>query len=298
MRLAKGHGTENDFVILADPDGARDLQPGLVARLCDRHAGIGADGVLRAVRTAAKGGAGLGGPATAGDAGLAAGADGGRNGGAAPEWFMDYRNADGSLAEMCGNGIRVFARYLLGEGLASGPEFTVATRSGYRRVREEPSGDITVDMGPATALGPGRAVLDGRLREGLRVSVGNPHLACLVHDPLESFDLSAAPDLDPAAFPEGGNLELVLVTGPAAASMRVYERGSGETRSCGTGAVAAALAAAQSAGQDQGVWEVTLPGGMLTVTLDAGTSWLTGPAVLVAEGELDPSWLAAATASR
>ncbi len=297
MRFAKGHGTENDFVILADPDGAQDLPPQLVARLCDRHAGIGGDGVLRVVRTAAAGAAGGdgGGPAAAGDASLAAGPGPGASG--APEWFMDYRNADGSLAEMCGNGIRVFARYLLGEGLASGPEFTVATRSGYRRVREEPSGDITVDMGPATVLGPGRAVLGGRLREGLRVSVGNPHLACLVHEPLESFDLSAAPDLDPAAFPDGGNLELVRVTGPAAASMRVHERGSGETRSCGTGAVAAALAAAQSAGQVQGVWEVTLPGGMLTVTLDAGTSWLTGPAVLVAEGELDPSWLAAAAAS-
>jgi diaminopimelate epimerase len=298
MRFAKGHGTENDFVILADPEGSRELPPELVARLCDRHAGIGADGVLRVVRTAAAGLPGAGGPATAGDAGPAPGLDGSRNGRVVPEWFMDYRNADGSPAEMCGNGIRVFARYLLREGLASGPEFTVATRAGYRRVREEPSGDITVDMGPVTALGAGRAVLDGRLREGLRVSVGNPHLACMVHEPLDTFDLSAPPDLDPAAFPEGGNLELVRVTGPAAASMRVHERGSGETRSCGTGAVAAAVAAAHAAGQDRGVWEITLPGGMLTVTLDAGTSWLTGPAVLVAEGELDPAWLAAATAAR
>ena len=299
MRFAKGHGTENDFVILADPDGTRDLPPHLVARLCDRHAGIGGDGVLRVVRTAAAGAAGTGspgGPATAGDAGLAAGPGPSAGGRQVPEWFMDYRNADGSLAEMCGNGIRVFARYLIEEGLAGGPEFTVATRSGYRRVRDEPSGDITVDMGPATALGPGRAVLDGRLREGLRVSVGNPHLACLVHEPLETFDLSESPDLDPAAFPEGGNLELVRLTGPAAASMRVHERGSGETRSCGTGAVAAALAAAHAIGQDRGVWEVTLPGGVLTITLDPDTSWLTGPAVLVAEGELDPSWLAAATA--
>ena len=268
MRFAKGHGTENDFVILADPENAGTLPPGLVARLCDRRAGIGADGVLRAVRTGSREG---------------------------PEWFMDYRNADGSLAEMCGNGIRVFARYLIEEGLASGPDFTVGTRSGFRRIREEANGDITADMGPATSLGPGRAVLGGRVWEGLRISVGNPHLACLVHEPLADFDLSAAPELDPAAFPEGGNLELVQVTGPVTASMRVHERGSGETRSCGTGAVAAALAAATAAGQDTGSWEVSVPGGLLSVTLEAETSWLTGPAVLVAEGELDPAWLAAAS---
>jgi diaminopimelate epimerase len=195
---------------------------------------------------------------------------------------------------MCGNGIRVFARYLVEAGLASGPEFTVATRSGFHRVREETSGDISAEMGPATPLGPGRAVLGGRVWDGLRVSVGNPHLACLAYEPLAAFDLSAAPDLDPAAFPEGGNLELVQVTGAGSASMRVYERGSGETRSCGTGAVAAAVAAARAASQDTGVWEVSLPGGALTVTLEADTSWLTGPAVLVAEGELDPVWLAAA----
>lgn len=274
MRFAKGHGTENDFVILPDPEGTHSLQAGLVARLCDRHAGIGADGVLRAVRTASL-------PGAAGE--QAAQAD----------WFMDYRNADGSLAEMCGNGIRVFTRYLIEAGLATEREFTVATRSGFRRVREEANGDITADMGPATALGPGRAVLGGRVWEGLRVSVGNPHLACLVHEPLDAIDVSAVPELDPVAFPEGGNLELVRVTGPATAVMRVHERGSGETRSCGTGAVAAALAAARSSGQDEGVWQVGVPGGLLTVTLAAGTSWLTGPAVIVAEGELNPGWLAA-----
>jgi diaminopimelate epimerase len=301
MRFAKGHGTENDFVILADPGDSRDLPAGLVARLCDRHAGIGADGVLRAVRTDRLRGIAPGAPVTAIPQ-SATGQPGSPARGPAPaaerlqgaEWFMDYRNADGSLAEMCGNGIRVFARYLIEAGLASGPEFTVATRSGFHRVREESNGDITVEMGPATALGPGRAVLGGRVWDGLRVSVGNPHLACLVHEPLAAFDLSAAPDLDPVAFPEGGNLELVQVTGTGTASMRVYERGSGETRSCGTGAVAAAVAAARAASQDKGVWEVSLPGGTLTVTLETDTSWLTGPAVLVAEGELDPVWLAAA----
>jgi diaminopimelate epimerase len=278
--FAKGHGTENDFVILPDPRAEHELTPALAARLCDRRAGIGADGVLRVVRTAA----------------LPSGGPGGTD---EAEWFMDYRNADGSISEMCGNGIRVFARYLLEHGLAAGPSFAVATRSGARQVRAEPDGRITVDMGPASVLGPGRTVIGGAVRDGLRVSVGNPHLACLVDDALDKFDLAAPPGLDPAEFPEGGNVELVRVTGPASLSMRVHERGSGETRSCGTGAVAAAAAAASATSSATktvpGQWHVTVPGGALTVTLDARTSWLTGPAVIVAEGELDPDWLAAAS---
>jgi len=302
MRFAKGHGTGNDFVILVDPAGERGLSPGLAARLCDRRAGIGADGVLRAVRTGAPAG-GLGmGPAGSGSAAAAAPNGGpGSPAGPGPEWFMDYRNSDGSTAEMCGNGIRVFARYLAGRGLATGPAFTVATRSGPRRVRLEEGGDVTVEMGRVTVLGPGRAVLGGPgglACEGLRVSVGNPHLACLVDAPLAGFDLAGQPLLDPAQFPEGGNVELVQVTGPGTAEMRVHERGSGETRSCGTGAVAAAAVAAVAAGQDQGSWQVSVPGGQLTVLLEPGASWLRGPAVIVAEGELDDSWLTAATAGR
>ena len=283
MRFAKGHGTENDFVILPDPGDLASLPATLVARLCDRHAGLGADGVLRVVRTGA----------------LAAGTTAAQYGDSA-EWFMDYRNADGSVAEMCGNGLRVFARYLLDHGMAEGPAFTVATRAGLRRVRVEPGGSITADMVPVTVLGPGSAVSGGTVFDGLRVSVGNPHLACLVDAPLDKFDLSAPPELDPEQFPDGANLELVQLTGPGSLAMRVHERGSGETRSCGTGVVAAAAAAtAAAAGQAAGTgargstsWQVSVPGGQLTVRLDATTSWLTGPAVIVAEGELAPSWLA------
>jgi len=332
MRFAKGHGTENDFVILLDPDGREGLTRALAARLCDRRAGIGADGVLRAVRItamaepattgtagsgaagggAAGGGAAGGGAAVDGAAGNSTGGNGTAGNGSAgtgvpgpgaepgPEWFMDYRNADGSVAEMCGNGIRVFARYLAEHGLTEGKEFTVATRSGPRRVRlDGPGGDgvVTVDMGRVAVLGPGSAVVGGRSHDGLRVSVGNPHLVCLVDGPPSSFDLSRPPGLDPGQFPEGGNVELVQLTGPRSVAMRVYERGSGETRSCGTGAVAAATAAASAAptetGQEWDPWSVTVPGGELTVTLDAGRAWLTGPAVIVAEGELDPAWLAA-----
>ena len=280
MRFAKGHGTENDFVILLDPEGSGGLTAGLTARLCDRRAGIGADGVLRAVRAAASGIAGRanGGPEAAGGAG-------------GPEWFMDYRNADGSVAEMCGNGVRVFARYLVRHGLADGPEFTVATRSGPRLIRMCTDGGVSVGMGAVAVLGPGSAVIDGQTYPGLRVSVGNPHLACLVEGPLAAFGLSRPPGLDPGQFPEGGNVELVQVTGPASVAMRVHERGSGETRSCGTGAVAAAAAAASAIGSGDGTWDVRVPGGDLKVTLEAGRAWLTGPAVIVAEGELDSSWL-------
>jgi diaminopimelate epimerase len=266
MRFAKGHGTQNDFVIVLDPDDSHALTADLAARLCDRRAGIGGDGVLRAVRR-------------------------GRPG--APGWFMDYRNADGSLAEMCGNGVRVFARYLVAHGLAEPPEFTVATRAGDRRVRMEPDGQITVDMGAVTVLGPGQAGISGRTYQGLRISAGNPHLACLVDQPLADLDLTLPPTLDRGQFPDGANVELIRLTGRGTLAMRVHERGSGETRSCGTGAVAAAAAATRAQAQHEGSWQVTVPGGTLSAVITADSSRLTGPAVIVAEGELDPGWLAA-----
>jgi diaminopimelate epimerase len=285
MRFAKGHGTGNDFVILPDPDDQLTLSPELAARLCDRHAGLGADGVLRAVRRAA----GTGGP---GDPdGLA-----GRAGPAGPGWFMDYRNADGSTAEMCGNGVRVFARYLLDRGLVAGPVIEVATRAGTRQLREEADGQLTVDMGAVTMLGTGSAVVGGRTCRGLALSVGNPHLACLVSEPLAGFDLSPPPVLDPGQFPDGANVELLRVTGPGQIEMRVHERGSGVTQSCGTGAVAAAAAAAFAAGEWPArrprSWLVDVTGGRLAVTPSVTASLLTGPAVIVAEGDLDCVWLA------
>jgi len=261
MRFAKGHGTGNDFLILPDPDDSLALSPELIARLCDRRTGLGADGVLRAVRMA---------PA---------------------EWFMDYRNADGSIAEMCGNGVRVFARYLLARGLADGPAFAVATRAGTRQVRVESGGEITVDMGAPVVLGRGGAVVGGTECEGLAVSLGNPHLSCLVDVPVAEFDLSAPPVVDSGQFPEGVNVEVVQVTGDRQVEMRVYERGSGATLSCGTGAVAAAVAAGNGQAGPVGTWTVQVPGGRLVVALGVATSLLTGPAVIVAEGELDEAWL-------
>jgi diaminopimelate epimerase len=321
MRFAKGHGTENDFVLLPDFEDALALTPALVTRLCDRRAGLGGDGVLRVVLAAAQS-AGGGGNDGAGNGESGYGESGyGLDGTDEPpaEWYMDYRNADGSVAEMCGNGIRVFARYLLDHGLVRDLAFTVGTRSGPRRVRAEPDGSITAEMGVPAILGTGRAVIGGLEYAGLRVSLGNPHLAVLASTPVAGFDLSAAPLLDPAEFPQGANVEVVRVTGRRQAEMRVYERGSGPTRSCGTGAVAAAVAAAiASAGlgagaglalpaglmpaaipetASGGTWTVDVPGGRLAVTLIGTASLLTGPAVIVAEGELDDGWLSGADGS-
>ena len=317
MHFAKGHGTENDFVILPDPDGELDLTPALVRRLCDRRAGIGADGVLRIVEVEVLAAAliesgpgafraaepasdtltsaaatALASPAAIAAAGAPIGQTPSRP---AVQWFMDYRNADGSVAEMCGNGARVFARYLVGHGLAYGPEFAIETRGGTRLVRMEPDGQVTVDMGPASVLGPGQAEVGGLTRDGVRISVGNPHLACMVDAPVDDDDWAAPPELDPVLFPDGANVELVRLTGERSAQMSVYERGSGPTRSCGTGAVAAAVAAARATGEQEGAWAIEVPGGDLTVTLASQTTLLTGPAVIVAEGQLTPAWLARLT---
>lgn len=288
MRFLKGHGTGNDFVILPDPDGLLDLPPQAVALICDRHAGLGADGVLRAVRCPA--------------AGPAAGPWAARAAEQGAQWFMDYRNSDGSVAEMCGNGVRVFARYLLEAGLAEGPELALGTRAGVRVVRADGGGWFTAEMGPAQVTGTGSARLGERGYEGLAVSVGNPHLVCLIPGPVADVDLTRPPELDPALFPAGANVEVIRVTGDHQAEMRVYERGSGVTLSCGTGAVAAAVGAAVAAGEWQAgpeqSWTLEVPGGRLAVTPSGAASRLSGPAVIVAAGELDDTWLRESLAAR
>lgn len=275
MRYAKGHGTGNDFVVLPDPDDRLRLDADLVRQLCDRRTGIGADGVLRIVTGESAGASGV-------------------------PWFMDYRNSDGGIAEMCGNGIRVFARYLIDRGLAAGPEIAIGTRAGVRTVRREADGQFSVDMGPAEIVGKGLAEIGGHRLGGLAISVGNPHLACVVDQPVADFDLSRRPRIDAAEFPSGVNVEIVRLTGDHSVEMRVHERGSGETRSCGTGAVAAAVAAAAATGLLPGGgtdrWLVAVPGGTLTVTLGEANpvmtdTVLTGPAVIVAEGETEPGWI-------
>ncbi|GAB3599939.1 diaminopimelate epimerase [Angustibacter peucedani] len=284
LTFTKGHGTQNDFVLVPDPDAALDLGPVEVALLADRHAGIGGDGVIRVVRTAAV-------PEVADQA-------------AAAEWFMDYRNADGSAAEMCGNGVRVFVRYLLREGLvpASTTALHVATRAGTKSVRVD-GDEIAVDLGGWRVVGGEQALADGGDAQvrldglegslaGLSLDLGNPHTVVVLPDDavLDGLDLRVAPVVSPQP-PHGTNVELVVVKDAGHVRMRVYERGVGETRSCGTGAAAAALAArawtAVAGGGEVDTWRVDVPGGTVRVTVLAdGTVELAGPAVLVADGTL------------
>ena len=272
VQFSKGHGTQNDFVLLPDPDGRLELTPARVAALCDRRRGLGADGLLRVVRWAALGA----GPAP--HPGV--------------EWFMDYRNADGSVAEMCGNGVRVYARYLAERGWLDGRELALGTRAGIRGVCLD-GADISVDMGPATIGPSSTARIGDHTFAGISVDVGNPHLACVTDAEIDELDLTRAPGHDPDLFPEGVNVEFVSPIGPDGAAevrMRVHERGVGETRSCGTGTVAAVVAALHAAGRDTGTVSVHTPGGRLRVTVAPDTTVLCGPAVLVASGELCADW--------
>ncbi|KKK05742.1 diaminopimelate epimerase [Micromonospora sp. HK10] len=274
MEFTKGHGTGNDFVILPDPDGALDLTPGLVAALCDRRRGLGGDGVLRVVRAAKH----PDGAALAGEA----------------EWFMDYWNSDGSFAEMCGNGARVFVRYLLATGLAtpSGGALPLATRAGLVRARVEGEA-VAVEMRRPRLYDAAIATIGGLTLPGAAVDVGNPHLVCALPASLElsGLDLTRAPEVDPSVFPAGVNVEFTAPGEPVDGTdghvlMRVYERGSAETLSCGTGACAVAAVALRDAGRDTGTVAVDVPGGRLTVTVTADSCWLSGPAVLVATGDI------------
>ena len=279
LHFTKGHGTENDFVLVADLDGSRDVTAEEVRRLTDRRAGIGGDGLIRVLLTQA---------ATEQQV---------RDQGARARWFMDYRNADGSTAEMCGNGTRVFAAYLRREGLETADEFAIATRDGVKLVRFE--GDLI-----AVNIGGWRIVNADGAREngfdvmvkvqghepmpGLRMDLGNPHIVVALPDTadLASLDLTTAPEIHPET-PHGSNVEFVRPIGPGHIAMRVHERGVGETRSCGTGAAAAALAtrwwaAAETAADE---WRVDVLGGTLRVrALPSQQVELAGPAVLVADG--------------
>ncbi|MDO5696486.1 MAG: diaminopimelate epimerase [Dermatophilus congolensis] len=283
--FTKGHGTQNDFVLVPDLDGTDDLDIAAVRRLADRRAGIGGDGVIRVVPTE-----------LSGEPDIAALAD-------RAHWFMDYRNADGSLAQMCGNGTRVFAAYLRREGLETADTFDIATRAGVKHITVD--GELY-----ATGMGPYRLPEESAFRErgsdaivevrgidgvsdlpGLSVNMGNPHtVVALPPDAdLTALDLTVLPRVAPEP-PEGTNVEYVQILGNGHLQMRVYERGVGETRSCGTGAAAAAVAAMLWSGDagDNSQWRVDVPGGTLQVTVGIGQEvTLAGPAALVADGVTD-----------
>lgn len=277
MRAVKGHGTENDFVLLPDLDGVLELTAELTRQLCERRTGIGADGVLRVVRSEND--------------------DTGRSMAEDAPFFMDYRNADGSIAAMCGNGVRVFARYLQRERLI-GDQTVVGTRGGPRRVWLDGSGDITVDMGAPSFPELQPRVTSGPVRgaRGTAVDIPNPHVVVPVAAlaDLQALDLGHPPFVDPPRA-DGQNVEFVVRRGDRHVSMRVHERGVGETRSCGTGICAAVVAVARADGAtagDGGTWRVDVPGGVCGVTWQVGgTVLLRGPAVIVADIELDDGWL-------
>lgn len=299
LTFTKGHGTGNDFVLTLDPEGTAPIDAAFVSALCDRHRGIGADGYIRAVRSSAL---------PEGRALLQTEP--------AAEWFMDYRNGDGSVSEMCGNGVRVFAHFLLARSVAElpdGGELAIGTRAGVKRVTRTGDG-YAVDMGPwefifpeaAVARGMDSLVAIGGLdvdRPALSVSMGNPHtvVALAEHAELERTELHRAPAVQPVP-PAGTNVELVVPSEPLVGddgvgrlTMRVHERGVGETQSCGTGACAAAAATRFWAGPDApSRWLVTVPGGVVGVTFFDGPEGrehvqLSGPAVLVADGMLLPA---------
>ena len=244
MRFWKMEGLGNDFVVVTGPCSLSTPQ---IAALCDRRRGIGADGLL-----------------------VISGSE--------ERITMTYFNADGSAAEMCGNGLRCVARLATDLGMVAGPQFVVETPVGPRRVRVS-GGEVTAELGPAT-LGERRRIGD---RSFQLVSVGNPHAVTWVND-LERVPLETTAEALQEEFEDGVNVEMAVVESPRRVSMRVWERGGGETAACGTGAVAAA-AAGLAQGLTGNEVEVRLTGGPAQVRLEKGTSWITGPVRLVYRGE-------------
>ncbi len=256
MRFVKMHGLANDFVVVAADEPGFD--PEMVAALCDRRTGVGADGVLRV---------GLDGDTVT----------------------MDYWNADGTPAEMCGNGLRCVARYAHDRGLVAGSRFTVRTPDGPRRVSVADDDRVTVEIG-SPAVGDTVSVAGSEYR---RVSVGNPHAVRVVEDVsmVDVAGIGRVVETHPL-FPAGTNVEFVEPSDDGVVHMRVWERGVGETMACGTGMVATAAVYLASAPDDaplhrtEGSVMVTVPGGTGRVDLDVdGVAWLTGPAVTVFAGD-------------
>lgn len=265
MIATYGHGTENDFVLVFDPDNEISITTAQTAAICNRIRGVGADGLIRITKIDAV-------------------------------WFMDYRNADGSLAEMCGNGIRVMARYLVERGHMPEGIFAINTRDGIKHLRVPDTGDISVNMGKVVDEGEEITVsTNGNIWNGYNISIGNPHAVVFVDDMNLVGSLSEAPKVRPTdSYPEGVNVEFVKITGDHEVAMRVFERGSRETRSCGTGTCAVALAAAlHSKERLPSHWVIYPPGGRLEVSIDGhSNATLIGPAVLVKDVDITEFLLA------
>ena len=254
-----GHGTRNDFVLLFDPDDQITVDADQVARICSRTDGVGSDGFIRITKRDSK-------------------------------WFMDYRNQDGSIAEMCGNGIRVMARYLVERGHQGEGIFAINTRAGMKYLAVPADADISVNMGHIEEIYDDVTVKIGEQTwSAIHVDIGNPHAVVFVDDLASIGDLKTAPEVD-GDYPDGVNVEFVTFLSNGELAMRVYERGVGETQSCGTGTCAVALAATIHQGKKlPSRWVINPPGGQLIVDIDPhSNATLIGPAVLVNDIELDP----------
>ena len=259
MIATYGHGTENDFLLVFDPSDEHSITTAQTAAICNRETGIGADGLIRIVMRDEK-------------------------------WFMDYRNADGSVAEMCGNGIRLMARYLVERGHMPEGIFPINTRDGVKHLRVPMVGDISVNMGQVTDEAEAITVAaNSQVWSGYNINIGNPHAVVFVDQLSEVGPLLDPPVVRPRdSYPEGVNVEFVEITGENELSMRVYERGSGETRSCGTGTCAVALAASlHTKTRLPAKWIINPPGGRLEVTIDGhSNATLIGPAVLIKDVDI------------
>jgi diaminopimelate epimerase len=280
VEFVKGHGTGNDFVVIEDFEDRYEIRPEFVRHVCDRHFGIGADGLIRIAP------------------------------GSAAPFFMDYRNADGSVAEMCGNGVRVVAKYLADRDLV-GSAFDLETRAGVKRLeltvdRSGKVEKVSVDMGAPSfdradlpMTGEGDALkepleADGQVFEATCLSMGNPHAIVFVDDVEAAPVATAGPLLERnPAFPNLTNVEFAQVVSPNRLRQRTWERGVGETLACGTGACAVAVAGQVRGFTGQRV-TVDLLGGPLEIEwAPGGTVRMTGPAREVAHGTIDPDFLAA-----
>jgi diaminopimelate epimerase len=254
-----GHGTENDFVLIFDPENKIEVSADQVRAICNRKTGIGSDGFIRIGKENSK-------------------------------WFMDYRNNDGSIAEMCGNGIRVMAKYLIERGHQKAGIFPIDTRDGVKFLSAPDAGDITVNMGQIREVfGEISATTNGHSWSGYNIDMGNPHAVVFVENISQVGDLAQPPIVEPAdEYPDGVNVEFVEFLENGELKMRVHERGVGETRSCGTGTCAVALAATLKKGMRlPATWIINPPGGRLSVEIDAhNNAILTGPAVLIEDHDL------------
>lgn len=256
VRLRKHHGLGNDFLVLLDLEGRHPLDAAWARALCDRHRGVGADGVIRVT----------------------------------PGPTMELRNADGTVAETSGNGLRCLAQALVLAGVEAGPELSIITAAGPRLARVGPTGP---DGEARVSVGMGRAVLgadhpvEDPSRRGRLVDLGNPHLVIMVLDPA-AVDLETEGPAEESRHAGGINVEFATVAGAGVLRVRTWERGAGETLACGSGSCAAAAVFRDWGLVGDGV-EVDNPGGRLEVGFEGADGQdivLTGPAQFVGEVEV------------